>query len=394
MTVKTSNRVAQVKPSATIAVSMKAAELRSQGKDIVSLGAGEPDFDTPNHIKKAALEAIVAGQTKYTAVDGTAELKQAIIGKFKRENQLEYEAPEIIVSSGAKQCIFNLLQALINSGDEVIVPAPYWVSYPDMVRLADGQAVILSAGIDQDFKITARQLDASISDATRLLIMNSPSNPTGKCYSREEYQALGEVLETHPRVVVVTDDIYEHIYWGESAFLTWLNACPGLRERMVVVNGVSKAYAMTGWRIGYAAGPAELIKEMRKVQSQSTSNPCSISQAAATAALNGPQDCVATMRKAFKKRHSYLVNALNELPGVSCPPADGAFYAFPSFQEVIDRLEDINDDPALAEWFLEQAGVAMVPGSAFGAPGHLRLSFATSMKNLKEAISRLHAALS
>jgi len=393
MTVKTSSRVAQVKPSATIAVSMKAAELRSQGHDIISLGAGEPDFDTPNHIKKAALEAIVAGQTKYTAVDGTAELKEAIIGKFKRENQLEYEASEIIVSNGAKQCIFNLLQALINNEDEVIVPAPYWVSYPDMVRLADGQAVILTAGIEQDFKITARQLDANISDSTRLLIMNSPSNPTGKCYTRQEFQALGEVLEQHPRVVVVTDDIYEHIYWGESAFLTWLNACPGLRDRMVVVNGVSKAYAMTGWRIGYAAGPTELIKEMRKVQSQSTSNPCSVSQAAACAALNGPQDCVASMRKAFKKRHAYIVNALNALPGVTCPPADGAFYAFPSFQQVIEQLDEVNDDTALAGWFLDQAGVAMVPGSAFGAPGHLRLSFATSMKNLKEAISRLEKAL-
>ncbi len=393
MNMKTSNRVALVKPSATIAVSMKAAELKRAGKDIISLGAGEPDFDTPLHIKQAAIDAITAGETKYTAVDGTPELKAAIQEKFRRENQLDYTAQEIIVSSGAKQCIYNLLMALISSGDEVIIPAPYWVSYPDMVKLADGLPVILNAGMEQDFKITPKQLEASISDKSRLLIMNSPSNPTGKCYSREELSALCAVLENHPRLIVVTDDIYEHIYWGEQPFENLVTACPSMQARTVVVNGVSKAYAMTGWRIGYAAGPEELIRQMRKVQSQSTSNPCSISQAASVAALSGSQDCLAEMRQAFRERHDYLVAALNELPGVECASCEGAFYAFPSFHQILESREDLRDDVELAGWFLEHAGVAMVPGSAFGANGYLRLSYATDMDTLKSAIERLRAAL-
>jgi aspartate aminotransferase len=393
MQVKTSARVAQVKPSATMAVSSKAAELKAAGHDIISLGAGEPDFDTPEHIKQAAIDAIKAGQTKYTAVPGTPALLQAIIGKFERENKLHYSANEIIASTGAKQCIYNLLQALINVGDEVLIPAPYWVSYPDMVRLADGEPVIMNTTWEDNFKISPKQLENSMTGATRLLIMNSPSNPSGGAYSRKELQAIGDVLSQNPRIVIVTDDIYEHIYWGDEPFSTLLNVCPELKDRTVVVNGVSKAYAMTGWRLGYAAGPAELIKEMRKVQSQSTSNPCSITQAAAVAALSGPQDSISTMRGAFKRRHDYFIEALNKLPGVKCLPCAGAFYALASFQTVIDRMEDIGDDVELAAWLLEHAGVSMVPGTPFGVPGYLRASYATSMENLQEAIARLASKL-
>lgn len=393
MSIVTSHRVSQVKPSATLAVSAKAAELKAQGKDIISLGTGEPDFDTPEHIKQAACDAIARGDTKYTAVGGTAELRQAVVDKFQRENGLEYSINEILISAGAKQCLYNLMQAIINTGDEVIVPAPYWVSYPDMVKLADGFPVIINTTREQDFKISARQLEGAISDRSRLLIINSPSNPTGKAYSRSELLALGDVIRQHPRIAVVTDDIYEHIYWGEGEYLTLLNVCPDLRDQIITLNGVSKAYSMTGWRIGYAAGPEHVIKEMRKVQSQSTSNPCSISQAAAVAALNGPQDYISMMREAFKDRHDWVMPALNALPGVSCDPADGAFYALPSFADVIEKMPDIRDDVELAEWLLENAGVAMVPGTAFGAPGYLRLSYATSMENLEEAIRRIDSAL-
>ena len=394
MTVKTSARVAQVKPSATIAVSTKAAELKATGHDIVSLGAGEPDFDTPEHIRRAAIDAINDGQTKYTAVAGTPALLQAIIGKFERENKLHYSANEIIASTGAKQCIYNLLQALIDPEDEVLIPAPYWVSYPDMARLADGHPVIMNTTPDDGFKITARQLESSITDASRLLIMNSPCNPSGSTYTRREMRALADVLLQYPRVVIATDDIYEHIYWGDEPFCTILNVCPELKSRTVVINGVSKAYSMTGWRLGYAAGPAELIKEMRKVQSQSTTNPCSITQAAAVAALNGPQDSVKTMCAAFRQRHDYFVKALDDLPGVTCLPATGAFYALASFQGVIDKMDDIGDDVELAAWLMEHAGVSMVPGTPFGAPGYLRASYATSMDNLQEAVARLDKALS
>ncbi len=393
MSITTSHRVSQVKPSATLAVSAKAGELKAQGKDIISLGTGEPDFDTPEHIKQAAYDAIARGDTKYTAVGGTTELRQAIVDKFKRENKLEFSLNQILVSCGAKQCLYNLMQAIINTGDEVIIPAPYWVSYPDMVKLADGFPVIINTSREHNFKINARQLEGAISDRTRLVIINSPSNPTGKAYTREELEELGEVIRQHPRIAVVTDDIYEHIYWGNRNFLTLLNVCPDLADQVITLNGVSKAYSMTGWRIGYAAGPEHLIKEMRKIQSQSTSNPCSISQAAAVAALNGPQDYIPMMREAFKERHDWIVPALNKLPGVSCDSADGAFYALPSFVEAINMIPTIADDIELAEWMLENAGVAMVPGTAFGAPGFLRISYATSMENLKDAIDRIGAAL-
>jgi len=388
-----SARVQRMKPSATIAVSMKAAELKAQGINVIGLGAGEPDFDTPDHIKQAAIEAIQAGDTKYTAVDGTAALKRAIAGKLKRDHGLDYEANEIIVSSGAKQSIFNLLQALINPGDEVIIPAPFWVSYPDMAGIVDGKPVIIQAGQDQSFKISATQLKAALTENSRLLVLNAPSNPTGKAYTEQELAALGDVIAEHPRLMVVSDEIYEYIYWGQTPLKSLLQVRPDLKSKVVLVNGVSKAYAMTGWRIGYAAGPAQLIAGMRKVQGQSTSNPCSISQAASVAAINGDQSCIRTMRTAFKQRHDYVVEALNRLPGVNCLSGDGAFYAFPGFQQVIDRLDGVDNDVVLAERILEQAKVALVPGSAFGMPGHLRLSYATSMEILKEAMGRLEAFL-
>ncbi len=388
-----SNRVAQIKQPATITVRAKAAELRAQGHDIISLGFGEPDFDTPDHIKQAAIDAIQAGETKYPPVDGTVRLKQAIIEKFRNDNQLEFAAGQIIVSTGAKQSLFNLLVALLNPDDEVILPAPYWVSYPDMIKLADGQPVILNATAENDYKITPKQLQGSLTDRTRLLIINSPSNPTGKVYTADEYRALGEVLLEHRKVMIACDDIYEHIYWGEEPFCTLLNVCPELTPRTVIVNGVSKAYAMTGWRIGYAAGPETLITAMRKVQAQVTSGASSISQAAAAAALEGPQDCVARMREEYKRRHAYLIEALNQIDGIECPDCDGAFYAFPSFKAVIERMPDIRDDVELAAWMIEHAGVAMVPGTAFGAPGHLRLSFATSLENLQISVSRIWEAL-
>jgi len=388
-----SNRVEQIKPSATIAVSMKAMELKALGKDIVSLGFGEPDFDTPEHIRAAAIKAIDSGQTRYTPVDGTPELKAAIIHKFKRDNRLEFNTKQILISNGAKQSLYNLLVALLNPGDEVIVPAPYWVSYPEMVKLTDGEPVILSSSAESDFKITARQLRSSINEKTRLLILNSPSNPTGKVYNAAEYRELGAVLEEFPRVFIACDDIYEHIYWGEQPYHTLLNVCPGLAERTVIVNGVSKAYAMTGWRIGYAAGPEDLITAMRKVQGQSTGCAGSVSQAAATAAMAGPQDCLDQMRQSFQQRYEYFREALNGIPGVDCPSCEGAFYAFPSFQGVIDGIDELNSDVDLAEWLMETAGVSTVPGSAFGAPGHLRLSYAASLEYLEDAVKRIDQAV-
>jgi len=390
---KISNRVAQIKPAATIMVSMKAIELRAQGRDIISLGFGEPDFDTPDHIKQAAIDAIWQGKTKYPPVDGTKELKNAIVRKLRTENQLVYEASQIIVSNGAKQSLFNVLVTLLNPGDEVILPAPYWVSYPDMIKMAEGQPVILNASAETDFKISAKQLESSITDKTRMLIINSPSNPTGKVYSADEYRELAAVLAEYPKIMIVCDDIYEHIYWGDEPFCTLLNVCPELSGRTVIINGVSKAYAMTGWRIGYAAGPQDLVSAMLKVQSQSTSGACSISQAAAVAALEGPQDCVTEMRIEYKRRYEYLLEALNAIDGIECEDCDGAFYAFPSFKTIIDSMPDIRDDVELAAWMLENAGVAMVPGTAFGAPGHLRLSFATSMENLQACVQRIKTAL-
>jgi len=385
--------VDQIRPSATITVSAQAMKLRAEGRDIVSLSAGEPDFDTPEHVREAAIAAIHAGKTRYTQVDGTPELKAAIMRKFRLQNDLEFEADQVIVSNGAKQSLYNLMVAVLNRDDEVVVPAPYWVSYPDMVKLTGARPVILSATAENHYKITPRELQNTLNEDTRMVILNSPSNPTGKVYTKDEYRELGDVLLEHPKVFIACDDIYEHIYWGKDPFRTFLNACPELAERTFVINGVSKGYAMTGWRIGYLAGPADLVTAMRKVQGQSTSCASSISQAAAVAALTGPQDCIEEMRLAFEERYRYIRDALNEIEGVECPECDGAFYAFPSFQVVIDRMDGIRDDVELATWLLDEAGVATVPGSAFGAPGHLRLSFASSMDELKDAIGRIRNAL-
>ncbi|OOZ35677.1 pyridoxal phosphate-dependent aminotransferase [Solemya velesiana gill symbiont] len=394
MSTKLSARVQTVKPSPTLAVTARAAEMRAAGKDIIGLGAGEPDFDTPEHIKEAAIKAINDGFTKYTAVDGTAGLKKAIIDKFKRDNQFDYAPEEILVSCGGKQSFYNLAQAILDPGDEVIIPVPYWVSYPDMTLLAGGVPVLVNAGADQNFKITPAQLKGAITEQTRLMVINSPSNPTGMAYSRDELAALGEVLLEHPRVIGATDDMYEHIRWNtDEPFVNILNACPELRDRCLVLNGVSKAYSMTGWRIGYAAGPAEIIKAMKKIQSQSTSNPTSISQVAAQAALEGPQECIGEMLKAFKERYDYVVDRLNAIPGVECLPSDGTFYLFPKVQEAMDKIDDVNSDVELSEHLIEQAGVALVPGSAFGLGGHVRISIATSMENLTNALDRLEGVL-
>ncbi|MCC6303297.1 MAG: pyridoxal phosphate-dependent aminotransferase [Gammaproteobacteria bacterium] len=388
-----SQRVQRIKPSPTLAVTARAARLRAEGKDIIGFGAGEPDFDTPEHIKQAAIEAIRAGFTRYTPVAGIPGLRRAVADKFRRDNGLEYAPGQVLVSVGGKQCIYNLVQALLNPGDEVIIPAPYWVSYPDMVLLADGVPVFIDSGIEQGFKITPAQLEQAITRRTRLVIINSPSNPTGATYSRAELVALGAVLRRHPHVVVASDDIYEHVRLDDAEpFCNILMACPELYDRAVVLNGVSKSYSMTGWRIGYAAGPAELICAMENIQSQSTSNPASISQVAAEAALNGDQSFIADMNRAFRARHDYVVEALNAMPGVRCLPSRGAFYAFPLMQAVIERLK-LKDDLDLGEYLINEAGVALVPGSAFGAPGYMRLSFATGLDNLKKGLQRIATAL-
>ena len=393
-----SSRVQAIKPSPTLAVTARAAALKAEGRDIIGLGAGEPDFDTPQHIKDAAIDAINRGFTKYTAVDGTPSLKAAIIAKFKRDNQLDYSPKQILVSCGGKQSFFNLVQAVINPGDEVIIPAPYWVSYPDIVILADGKPIIIDAGIEQGFKITAAQLQAAITPRTKLVVINSPSNPSGAVYSGDELAALGEILRMHPNVLIATDDMYEHIRFSDAPFVNQLNVCPDLYDRTLVLNGVSKAYAMTGWRIGYAAGPEAIMRAMTNVQSQSTSNPTSISQVAAEAALNGDQACITPMLEAFKQRHRFLVDGLNKIPGFKCVDSGGAFYAFPDVRDAIMNLlsRDIIDAPtdiAFSEYLLNQADVAVVPGSAFGAEGYIRLSFATSQANLEKALSRITAAL-
>ncbi len=384
-----SDRVQRIKPSPTLAVTAKAAQLKREGRDIIGLGAGEPDFDTPAHIRQAAITAINNGFTKYTAVDGIPGLKQAIIAKFARDNSLRYTPDQVLVSCGGKQSFYNLAQALCNAGDEVIIPAPYWVSYPDMVLLADAQPVIIYAGIEQGFKITPAQLRAAITPRTRMLVINSPSNPTGVTYTHAELAALGAVLRDYPHILIANDDMYEHIVWSDTPFCNILNACPDLYDRTIMLNGVSKAYAMTGWRIGYAAGPAPLIEAMTNIQSQSTSNPASISQIAAQTALEGDQTCIQTMLKAFKERHDYVVAELNTIRGVKCLPSQGAFYAFPCMQEVIDSMDGIRNDVELAECLLNETGVALVPGSAFGAEGYMRLSFATHMDNLREALCRI-----
>ena len=389
MSIQLSERVKAVKPSPTLAITARAAEMRAAGKDIIGLGAGEPDFDTPEHIKDAAIQALHDGFTKYTAVDGIPSLKQAIIAKFARDNDFQYQLNQILVSCGGKQSFYNLAQALLNPGDEVIIPAPYWVSYPDMVLLAGGKPVIVSAGQTQQFKITAEQLRAAISDKTRMLVINSPSNPTGVAYTEADLKAVGEVLRQFPDIIIATDDMYEHILWQRGSFVNILNANPDLYPRTMVLNGVSKAYSMTGWRIGYAAGPAEIIAAMRKIQSQSTSNPTSISQVAAEAALTQNQSCIESMLVEFKKRHDFVVAELNKMAGVECLATDGTFYVFPNVQKLIDKLDGIENDLDFAEFLIEKAGVALVPGSAFGCPGHIRISIATSRENLSNALERI-----
>jgi aspartate aminotransferase len=387
--IKLSQRVQSIKPSPTLAITARAAALRAEGKDVIGLGAGEPDFDTPGHIKQAAITAINNGDTKYTAVDGTVALKQAVIDKLARDNQLDFQLNQILVSVGGKQSFFNLTQALLDKGDEVIIPAPYWVSYPDMVLLAEGVPVVIEAGQDQRFKITPQQLEATITAKTRLFVINSPSNPSGMAYSESELAALGEVLRQHPHVLIATDDMYEHILWADIGFHNIVTACPDLYDRTIVLNGVSKAYSMTGWRIGYAAGPAPLIGAMKKIQSQSTSNPASISQAAAVEAINGDQQCVQDMLVEFKNRHDMVVEKLNNIPGVDSLHSDGTFYVFPDISAALADMDGINDDLEFAEALLVDKGVAIVPGTAFGLKNHIRLSIATSEENLNNALQRI-----
>jgi aspartate aminotransferase len=382
----------RVMPSATSAVLGLAAQLKEAGRDVISLGAGEPDFDTPAHIKQAAIEAINAGETKYTAIDGTSHLKAAIQRKFERDNGLSYEPDQILVSCGAKHTLFNACMGILSQGDEAIIPAPYWVSYPDMVRVAEAVPVILETGIDSDFKVTPEQLEANITDKTRVLFLNSPSNPSGSCYSREELAALGDVLKQHPQIVVLADDIYEHIHWAEAPFCSMAAACPDLYDQVVTINGVSKCYAMTGWRIGYAGGPREVIKAMNTIQSQITSNPCSISQVAAATALEGDQSCVKEMAAEYKARSDYIVKALNETPGFECRKGEGAFYAFPRVTGAM-KAKGLASDADLVEYLLKEADVVLVPGTPFGAPGYVRLSFACSIEELEDAVTRIRKAL-
>ncbi|MDP3558816.1 MAG: pyridoxal phosphate-dependent aminotransferase [Legionellaceae bacterium] len=387
MSILLAERLKLVKPSPTLAVTARAAAMRAAGADIISFGSGEPDFDTPEHIKQAAIKAIQNGFTKYTAVGGIPELKEAVRQKFKEDNQLEYSTDEIVISVGGKQSIYNLCQALINPGDEVIIPAPYWVSYPDIALLAEGVPVIIPTTIDQHYKILPEQLDAAITPKTRLFFINSPSNPSGIAYSAAELRALGDVLERHPHVLIATDDMYEKILWSQP-FVNILNTNPALYSRTIVLNGVSKAYSMTGWRIGYTAGPKPLINAMTMIQSQSTSNPCSIAQKAAVAALLGPQDAVAQMTQAFEQRHTYLLERLNAIPGIQVVPADGTFYSFPSVQTIIEAKK-LKNDLEFSQLLLEETGVALVPGSAFGCEGCIRLSFATDLTSLEKAMDRL-----
>ncbi|MBY0473955.1 MAG: pyridoxal phosphate-dependent aminotransferase [Nitrosomonas sp.] len=393
-----SSRVQAIKPSPTLAVTARAAKLKSEGKDIIGLGAGEPDFDTPQHIKDAAIAAINKGQTKYTPVGGTPSLKNAIVAKFKRENNFDFDPKQILVSCGGKQSFFNLALSVINPGDEVIIPAPYWVSYPDIVLIAEGKPVFIDTGIEQNFKISPQQLEAVITPKTKMFVVNSPSNPTGAVYTFDELKALSEVLRKHPKILIATDDMYEHILLTGERFGNIANACPDLLPQTMVLNGVSKAYSMTGWRIGYCGGPAHIISAMENIQSQSTSNPSSISQAAAEAALNGDQSCINPMVAAFKERNVFMTEQLNQINGVRCLLSQGAFYAFADANQSIDTLYKKNlisapNDIVFSEYLLEKAGVAVVPGSAFGCEGYMRLSFATSMENLRQALSRMRSLL-
>lgn len=385
---QTSDRANAIQPSATVVINAKATQLKAQGVDIINLSVGEPDFDTPQSIKDAAIAAINAGYTKYTAIDGIPALKDAIIQKFKSENHLDYTRDQILVSCGAKQSFYNLMQAVINDGDEVIIPAPYWVSYPAMVTLAGGVNIIVKTSVASRFKITPEQLEKAITPKTRILILNSPSNPTGMAYAKDELIALSKILLKHQQVLIASDDMYEHILWGINPFVNMVNACPELKDRTVVCNGVSKAYAMTGWRIGYAAGPIAIIKAMTKIQSHSTSNPTSISQYASITALQGEKEFINHLKIIFKERHDCIQQALNIIPGVICPPADGAFYVFPNVEKAIARL-GLKNDIALSELILEKAHVAVVPGTEFGAPGFIRLSYATHIENLQSAVERI-----
>ena len=390
---KLSNRIANTKTSATIAMSMKARELISQGKDIITLSAGEPDFDTPQHIKNAAIESINSGNTKYTPVDGMISLKKSIIEKFKNENNLNYELDQILVSTGCKQSIYNLCQATLNSGDEVIIPSPYWVSYPEIVKLSDATPKFVSTTSENDYKITGEMLEKNISDKTKMILINSPSNPSGFIYTENDLKDIGSILKNYPNIIIASDDIYEHIIFNNKKFTNILNICPDLYDQTVVLNGVSKAYAMTGWRIGYAAGNKKIIGAMKKIQSQSTSCTCSIAQAAAKSALDNSKNEVDIMVKEYQNRSDYLHKELNKIAGIKYKKPDGSFYAFVDVNGLINKLENINDDFDLAEFFLNEANVALVPGSAFGSPNHVRISFATSLENLMEAVKRIKNVL-
>ncbi len=392
MSLQLASRLDSIQPSATMAINAKAQNLRAQGKKIINLSVGEPDFDTPEFIKAAAIEAINQGFTKYTAVEGIDELKLAIVNKFQRENALNYEKNQIIVSNGAKQSIFNACLALLNPGDEVIIPAPYWVSYPEMVKFAGAEPVFIETHLENRFKISAEQLAEKINARTKLFIINSPSNPSGMAYTLEELKALGDVLKKHPQVFILTDDMYEHIYWGEKPFCTLLNAAPELTPRTIVVNGVSKAYAMTGWRIGYAAADLALTKAMAKIQSQATSNSNSIAQKAAVAALSGDQTAVRNMCAVYQKRHDKVLAKVLEIPGFKAIAADGTFYLFIEVSEACKKL-NLTDDVAFCEWLLDHCEIAVVPGSSFGSPGYIRISFATSDALLSEALERMKEKL-
>ena len=391
--VELSHSIKRIKPSATMAVTQKARELKAAGKDIIGLGAGEPDFDTPENIKKAAIQAINDGDTKYTPVDGTPELKKAIKAKFKRENNLDYELDEISVGTGGKQIIFNAFAVSLNESDEVIIPAPYWVTYPDVVNYFNGKPIFVQCGEESGFKITPQQLENTINQSTKWFILNSPSNPTGSCYTKNELLELANVLKKYPHVNIMTDDLYEHLIYDDNEFHTFASIAPELKERILTLNGVSKAYAMTGWRIGYAGGNASLIKAMGKLQSQSTSNPTSISQAAAVEALNGDNSFIAERAKVFKGRRDFLIDEFTSMNGITCRVPEGAFYVFPSCKGVIGKVDESNNkitnDEEFTTSLLEHAGVAVVQGSAFGLEGYFRISYATSDENLKNACVRM-----
>ncbi len=383
-----SNNLKRIKPSPTIAVTSKAREMRAAGKDVIGLGAGEPDFDTPDNIKDAAIEAIKRGETKYTAVDGTPKLKKAIQGKFTRENNLSYELDQISVGTGGKQVLYNVFMATLNPGDEVIIPAPYWVSYPDMVLLAGGKPKIVKCSEKNEFKITPDELKKAIGKKTKWLIINSPSNPTGSCYTRSEIEELSKILIKNKNVYILSDDIYEHITYDDFKFFT-IAQIKALKDRTLTMNGVSKSYSMTGWRIGYGAGPKDIIKAVAKIQSQSTTNPSSISQAAAVEALNGTQDFIKTRSDSFKERRDYVVETLNSINGLSCLKPSGAFYVFPNCKKLLGKKTKLKTDKEFVEKLLEKAEVAVVQGSAFGLDGYFRISYATSMENLKKALDRI-----